>query len=101
MDKIEAACRATRPGEPSSNNFTVNGRTYFHEMVRKDQPDHGIRGAIWLHVSPTHCRRVGYFRIDGQGRCERGPKLFKEAAAGPSVCPKASLGCRPSSVAFW
>ncbi len=87
MDKIEAACRATRPGEASSNAYFVNGRRYFFEVVRRDQPDGGLRGAIWLCIGETHARRVGYFRINGNGRVERGPKLFKEAAAGPSVPP--------------
>jgi hypothetical protein len=86
MDKIAEACKRTRVGtqdETTSNVFRVAGKRYFYEVERQDQTDGGIVGEIWQSYErdrQSFARRTGVFRIDGQGRFVRGPKLFREAA---------------------
>jgi hypothetical protein len=84
MAGIEVACAATRPEEETATNvFFVNGKRYFHEIVRRDQKDGGIIGTInltWTDEDGQEwCRQTGTFRIDGRGRLVRGPTLFKQA----------------------
>ncbi len=81
MDAIEAACKQTREphGETCSNTFFVGGKRYFYETSRRDQVDGGIAGTIYRCLPNEMCRRVGTFRISGDGRVVRGPKLFRRA----------------------
>lgn len=84
MDGIEDACKQTRPPEVTSSNvFFANGKSYFYEITRKTQKDAGIAGSIALRWTGEDgkewCRKIGTFRIDGNGNCVRGPKLFKNA----------------------
>jgi len=86
IDAIETACSRSRlenKGDAVSNVFYTNGKRYFYEISRRDQPDGGIAGAIFLSPPDVDwCRKVGTFRIDGAGRVVRGPALFKRAARG-------------------
>jgi hypothetical protein len=82
MDAVEAACAASRTpyGEVTSNVFFANGRRYFYEVTRRDQPDGGIAGTVFLAPPGSpYCIAVGRFRIAGAGRVIRGPALFRRA----------------------
>jgi len=99
MDAIEAACAQSRKenGEmKTSNFFYANGKRYFYEISRRDQPDGGIAGTInliWTDAEGKDwCRKVGTFRIDGKGRVVRGPKLFREAKPVPWIVAKGPHG---------
>jgi hypothetical protein len=81
LDAIEEACSLSRrPHKVAvSNAFFANGKRYHYEVSRRDMPDGGIAGAVFLSLSETTCRQVGRFRIDGRGYVVRGPKLFRDA----------------------
>jgi hypothetical protein len=82
LEKIRAACKQTQKDDPSSNAFHIGGKRYFYEVTRRDQPDGGVSGTLWLCVGEHHAWKVGTFRIDGQGEVVRGPKLFRDAVSG-------------------
>ena len=86
MDRIERACKASREqrsdDDGASNTFFANGKRYFYELRRRDRPDGGLGGEIWVTLPDgVHCRKVGTFVIDGRGRVLRGPALFRNAAS--------------------
>jgi hypothetical protein len=84
LDRIEEACSRSRlanGGGATSNVFYAGGKRYFYEVSRRDQPDGGIAGAIYLSPPDADwARKVGTFRLDGHGDVVRGPGLFKRAA---------------------
>jgi hypothetical protein len=87
LDAIEAACEASRggTGETASNVFFARGRRYFYQVTRRGLPDGGISGAVYLAPEGADwCRKVGAFRVDGEGRVVRGPALFRLAGAVPA-----------------
>jgi hypothetical protein len=83
LETIEAACEASREGkidENVSNVFYADGRRYFYELDRQEHDDGGITGDIIESPGDTDtCRKVGTFRIDGDGTLSRGPRLFHDA----------------------
>lgn len=58
-----------------SNVLMIRGKQFFFEETRKDQSDGGIRGDVLLMLPDNMARRVGRFRIDGEGRVVRWPGL--------------------------
>jgi hypothetical protein len=85
IDRIEEACSRSRlanGGGATSNVFYAGGKQYFYEVSRRDQPDGGIAGTLYLSPAGVDwARKVGTFRLDGHGNVVRGPALFRRAVA--------------------
>ncbi len=67
----------------SSNSFIVNGERFFYENSRREHFDGAITGSICKMVSETHARKVGTFRINGDGTIARAPKVLKNCTREP------------------
>lgn len=74
MDAMTALC-IKQTG--SSNKFNANGSEYFFQTGR-EQSDGAICGTIYRYLSDgVYVRKSGGFRIEGDGKISRGPKIFK------------------------
>lgn len=73
LDLIREQCIKTSGFD---NQFRQDGKTYFFEIGRENR-DGAITGTI-LKREKTSCRRSGTFRIEPNGRVERGPTFFKD-----------------------
>lgn len=62
----------------SSNVFMVGDKRYFFEASRKEHSDGAITGDIMKYVSETHVRKTDSFRIEGNGKVSRGPKILRD-----------------------
>ncbi len=65
----------------SSNTYEVDGVVYFYEVDRKDQPDGGLRGAVWQIMPDGLARSKGRFSIAGDGSVVRWPVGMKRLVA--------------------
>jgi hypothetical protein len=81
MAKWTAACEAQTG---SQNVFEVDGASYFWELSRTEHHDGAITGSIQKTVrregDRMWCRKVGTFRIEGDGTVTRAPKFLKDAS---------------------
>lgn len=80
LDRVKDACvRSTG----QTNVWEERGQRYFFEASRTEHHDGAITGSVWRSVpsllgpSETTCRRVGSFRIEGDGRMSRGPAFMR------------------------
>jgi hypothetical protein len=64
----------------SQNTFDQNGRKYFWELSRREHDDGAITGTIFELTMWNEARRVGSFRINGDGSVARAPRFLREAA---------------------
>ena len=69
----------------SQNVFRVGADEYFWEISRTEHDDGAITGTIVRVVEKrpdgsSTCRKVGTFRIDGDGTVKRAPKFLADAA---------------------
>jgi hypothetical protein len=74
-DKWDRHCRETTG---SSNVFVQDGEKFFFEGSRKEHADGAITGSIFKMIGKTHARKVGSFRINGDGTVARAPKVLKD-----------------------
>lgn len=83
MEAWTAAC-VSQTG--SQNTYRVDGAEFFWEVSRTEHSDGAITGMIVKVVGPgstpdsTMCRRVGTFRINGDGTVARAPRFLKLAS---------------------
>jgi hypothetical protein len=74
------ACRAQTG---SQNEFVVDGRKYFWDITRTEWEDGAITGSICRTLNDTSpdgrflCRKVGTFRINGDGTVARAPTFLR------------------------
>ena len=68
----------------SSNEFCIKGTTYMWEVSRKEHDDGAITGEI-LNLTNWTGRVCNTFRISPEGKVDRGPKAFKDAAEGKKI----------------
>ena len=86
-DRMMAVLREGQD-EPMTNTWTgLNGRRYFTEMARKDQPDGGLRGEVLQFIGATSVKRAGYFNVAGDGTIKRWPGATKAQMAKASAPP--------------
>ena len=64
----------------SSNTFTNGKDRYFYEVTRKSHADGAITGTIYRCIGEDHARKVGSFRIEGNGKIARAPQTLKQFA---------------------
>lgn len=82
LERIEEACKATRPADnTSSNTFFVDGREFFFEVTPKDQPGGGIIGEVYRVRSDNKCQLHHTFFIQGDGKLIEGPTFFRISLA--------------------
>jgi hypothetical protein len=93
LKRLDATCRDTTG---SSNTWKLAGREFFYEMSRREYDDGAITGAVIELGSPTHCdnprcsvcngarpgRKIGTFRVNGDGTIARMPSVMRKAMAG-------------------
>lgn len=65
----------------SQNVYNIGGTDYLIETSTVEHHDGAITGSIF-NLSKWTGKPCGSFRISGDGVVERGPKTFKQAAAG-------------------
>lgn len=58
-----------------------DGCQRFLETARTAQPDGALTGTIWKVYEDGHARRVGEFRIEGDGTVTRGPSELRQEPA--------------------
>jgi len=82
---MDAWIKACVEATGSSNVYRVGGDEFFWETSRTEHADGAITGSI-VKVTvknpdgSSYCRKVGTFRIEGDGRIARAPKWLKDAA---------------------
>ena len=81
LNRITTGCVAR---SKSQNVWIEGGRAWMFELSRVEHDDGAITGSIheFTDLGLSHARRVGGFRIEGDGRIARGPGWFKAAARG-------------------
>lgn len=74
VDGWATRCRAqTR----QSNVFEVDRSRYFLEESREEQADFGVTGEVYIVLSGDRCRKVGDYRLDGEGRLVEAPQALR------------------------
>ena len=85
---------------------TADGREFFFETSRREYPDGAITGEVIEMGPPTHCgdarctecfgarsgRKVGTFKIAGDGSLERAPAVMKLAMGRTTKKPGPAKG---------
>ena len=72
MDRWSKAC-VKQTG--SQNVYLENGERFFWEYERKEHESGAITGELWRFVSEDKAVPAGRFRIEGNGKVTKGPKL--------------------------
>jgi hypothetical protein len=95
LKALDAVCVASTN---TSNTWKApDGREYFYEMSRREHDDGAITGEVVELGAPTHCadphcrecfgarsgRKVGTFRVDGDGTLSRAPAVMRAAMKAP------------------
>lgn len=62
----------------SSNVYKVGNKRYFYQLSQKEYCDGSITGTIYHWIDEKSCRKVGSFRINGNGTIARGPAILKQ-----------------------
>lgn len=104
LKPLDDLCRETTG---SSNTWkTADGREFFFETSRREYPDGAITGEVIEMGPPTHCgdarctecfgarsgRKVGTFKIAGDGSLERAPAVMKLAMGRTTKKPGPAKG---------
>ena len=78
LNAIRGAC-VDQTG--SSNVYEVDGIRYYFEVSRVEHHDGAITGAIYRSIDDKCFVKSGSFRIEGDGKMNRGPKFMKDVPA--------------------
>jgi len=63
-------------GAKGSNSIMAgNQEIGFWETSRVEHNDGAITGSVYVHVDERHCRKVGGFRIEPNGKVTRFPRM--------------------------
>lgn len=74
LDRVVEFCKLYNK---TSNTWTACGITYFFEESRRTHADGAITGTVYRNLNTGFCRKVGSFRIDGDGKIIRFPGFDK------------------------
>lgn len=81
-ERLDALTRFCVSQTGSQNVYLDRGVRHFFEPSRREHSDGAVTGSFYLLAPPgEHCVKKGTFRIEGNGRFSRGPKVLKAVPA--------------------
>lgn len=78
-DKWAAICRKSTG---SSNAFEISGARYFYECDNVEHDDGAITGEVFRMVSESGAKKIGNYRIGGDGSVKKWPAALESAMGG-------------------